>query len=203
MIPARTAGRWAAALLALMLVAGGSAGCSSDDEPASEKSSDAPEAPVAEPVTTVVKQGTVAGVIGPEGRLRVRRDVAAVVDGWIDGGWVAAAYPTTKFPDAFENFTPGTAKLAGADRQQTTNAALGGRIDGLVVLDRTVTVDMLAVKGTAHGATARVRLAFRTTGEARKHVFVAARLQLTRDKPKAPWRVFGYDVRTRTREVGA
>ncbi len=51
---------------------------------------------------------------------------------------------------------------------------------------------MLAVKGHAAGATARVVLRFRTDGEVQRKVEVRGRLFLT-PTPDG-WRIFGYDV---------
>lgn len=191
--------RCAAIVLAGVLVAGCSSG---DDEPAEDRSTTASASPsaAAEPVTTVVRQGELSGVLDADGRLKVRRDVAARVDTWLDAGWVDADYPTgspADFRGAFVAFTPKATRLAKRD-PRLVNTRLGGRIDGVTVTERRVVVDMLAVKGTAFGATARVLLRFDTSGEAERRVVLDARLQLTRSGPKAPWQIFGYDVRTRT-----
>ena len=46
-----------------------------------------------------------------------------------------------------------------------TNADLGDRIDGVTATRRAITVDLLAVAGTARAATARVHLTFTTSGD--------------------------------------
>lgn len=203
-----------AVLLALALVAG----CSKGEDPSQDEADTSPAASAGDgsqqpaEVSTMVRQGQVSGAVPPEVRLRVRRSVALVADTWLDAGWVRDDYPTARFPGAFAGFTPAAGRLAAADPKQTTNMLLGRRIDGVEVLDRRVTVDILGVQGTPHGATARVRLAFRTTGQARRHVVVTARLQLSKvltstggkprkAAPPSPWRVFAYHVQTRTREV--
>ena len=57
---------------------------------------------------------------------------------------------------------------------------------------RDVAVDILAVKGHAVGATARVLLKFSTEGEVQQDVVVRGRLFLTWTPDG--WRIFGYDV---------
>lgn len=179
-----------------------SSGCSSDDDTPDEEPASTPTATAtAEPVTTVVQQGELSGVLPADGRLKVRRDVAAQVDRWLEAGWVDPAYPTTDFTGAFAAFTPQAARLAKAD-PKVVNTRLGERIDGVSVTERRVVVDMLAVQGKAFGATARVLLDFETTGEVQRRVALDARLQLTRSGPQAPWRIFAYDVRTKTQEAG-
>ena len=73
-----------------------------------------------------------------------------------------------------------------------SNQDIGSEIAGVEATTRKVTVDVLAVKGQASGATARFVLRFRTDGDVQRKVEVRGRLFLT---PGADgWRIFGYDV---------
>ena len=61
------------------------------------------------------------------------------------------------------------------------------------VKHRKVTVDVLAPRGRPAGATARVDLVFKTTGDATKRVTVHGQLFLS-PAAHGKWRIFGYDV---------
>ena len=72
---------------------------------------------------------------------------------------------------------------------------IADRIDGLTVKKREITVDVLAVGRTARAATARVKLAFATTGvDGGNHwkVTVTGRVFLTKKDGK--WKVFSYVI---------
>jgi hypothetical protein len=195
----RTVRRTGAAALAavVVLTLGGCGGGGGDDStPAAAPSSSGTAAPA---VPTVVSIGTVAGT----GRASYRqafhahatsftRDVGQAADGWFDGGFLGVDYPTGSYPDAFTTFTAQARQDAERQKQLMTTGSLGGRIDGVTTLKRSVTLDVLAPKGHAAGVTARFVLRFATTGQTTKKVTVTGRLFLT--KVGNAWRIFGFDV---------
>ena len=144
-------------------------------------------------VRTVVVPGQRVGRLPPERHRQVARRVAAVVDGWWDAAFVDADYPRAgrDYQGSFPGFTRGAAAQAWRQRDLTTSARLGARIDDLVPLRRRVAVDVLATRQVPRAATARVRMDYRTTGEVEKRIRVQGRLLLTFDRG---WRVFGFDV---------
>jgi hypothetical protein len=140
-----------------------------------------------------VSHGAVVGRIGRRARVHAVRRVGRVVDRWLDAAYVDASYPRHRFGASLRVFTRDGRHRARRDLRLLTNADLGPRIDGVVVHQRRVRVDLLATRGRARAATARVLLTFRTTGRVRRHVHVLARLFLV---PTAHgWRIFGYDVK--------
>jgi hypothetical protein len=189
-------------VLALLLTLG-AAGCS--DGPSDGGSSgpapgpaDSPapsvtaEAPAAEPrVPTRRRAGSVTGRIPKAQRKLVVKRVSRVVDKWLQAAYVGGEYPRSSFGRSYRGFTQGATRRARGDKELMTNVDIGDRIDGVTVKRREITVDVLAVGGTAHAATARVLLAFKTSGVERR-VRVSGRLFLT--KKAGRWRVFGYDV---------
>lgn len=151
-------------------------------------------------MATQVSLGKVSGTIRKHYRksFEKHRDaletqVRTAVDGWIDGGFVGVGYPADSFPRAFDTFTSQAAADARGQKTLMTNWKWRKHIDGVTVTQRKVTLDVLAPKGRAAGVTARVRLAFKTTGEKKKKVTVTGRLFLARN-PKGHWQIFGYDV---------
>jgi len=191
----------AAVLLALLLVLGTGAACSTGggtdaDSPAGDPTSaGAPSRPAAEPAAPVVptrlRTGWVTGTLEKERRKQVVADVGRIVDGWLEAAYVGGDYPRTAFGRSFPGFTAVATRTARGDRDLMSNADLGDRIDGLTVKRRAVTVDLLAVGGRARAATARVDLGFTTHGTVRR-VRVTGRVFLTRRDGR--WRIFGYDV---------
>ncbi len=192
----------AGAVLACCLLAG----CTGDGgaEPSSRGSS-TPSATVtteAEPevatVFTVARNGSVTGRIGKGDRKDVVRRVADVVDEWLEAAYVAGDYPrdaSSYDETSWPGFTQGAARTAAADKDLMSNADIADRIDLLTVKKREITVDVLAVGRTARAATARVKLAFVTTGVDQRFdrkVSVTGRVFLTKKDGK--WKVFGYDV---------
>lgn len=182
--------QWAgAALVACLLL-------SSCTGPAAEPGSDQPTGtsapPAADPVPTKVRVGTVTGEVPPGLRKRAVRAVVDVTDDYLDAAFVAANYPQEDFAAALPGFTPAAAELARRDLDELTNARLGPRIEGISVNRREVSVDLLAVHGQAAGATARVRLDFRTVGAGERRVRLSGRLFL---RPAGDsWEIFGYDL---------
>jgi hypothetical protein len=145
-------------------------------------------------VATVARRGSVTGRIDTRPRKDVVQRVAGVVDEWLEAAYVGGDYPrdASSYDDStWPGFTDGAARSAAADRELMSNADIADRIDGVTVKKREITVDVLAVDRRARAATARVRLAFRTTGLERR-VTVTGRVFLT--KADGRWKVFGYDV---------
>lgn len=144
------------------------------------------------PLTTTATLGQVTGKLPKAKRGAVRRQVAKVVDGWFDAAYVGGDYPRNDFAAAWSGFTPGAAVDAQGDTKLLSNADIGATIDAVEATTRDVTVDVLAVKGKAAGATARIVLRFKTSGDTQRKVVVRGRLFLT---PGAGgWQIFGYDV---------
>ncbi len=199
--PPRLTRPTAAVALALTLAVGAvGAGCSADPAddgsrsataPTSSSPSEPPAAPAAPAVRTRTRTGSVTGRIPKAQRTVVVHRVSGVVDEWLEAAYVGGTYPRTTFKQSWPGFTTGATRTARGDRDLMSNADLGDRIDGVTVTKREITVDLLAVAGTARAATARVHLRFKTSGTQRK-VTVTGRLFLTRKN--ARWRVFGYDV---------
>jgi hypothetical protein len=190
----------AAALLALALAAGG---CSSSDSSSPAAAPTASDSLVgdAQPVATKVLLGKVAGTIRKKSwnvfmtqhRKHLLNQVGRSVDTWIDGGFVGVDYPRHSFKKAFVAFTKPAKHDAKHQKRLMTNWALRKRIDGVTVKHREVTVDVLAPRGRPAGATARVDLVFKTTGDATKRVTVHGQLFLS-PAAHGKWRIFGYDV---------
>lgn len=181
-----------AALLALLLVAG----CTGED--GSRPPGEGPGGRgggvggEASGVPTVVVTGQRVGQLPPQRHRQVAQRVATVVDGWWDAAFVAADYPRRRYEGSFPGFTRTAAAQAWRQRDLMTSARLGPRIDALVPLRRRVAVDVLATGQVPRGATARVRMDFRTTGEVERRVRLEGRLVLS--YLRGGWRVFGFDV---------
>ena len=126
-------------------------------------------------------------------RAGVARSVQATLDTWVDGGFLTG-YPREEFGRAFVRWTAQAAGQGRADRDITTNAAMGSALVDLVATQREANLFVFASHGTAGGATARVLLRFlgeRSDGEL-VALLVRGELRLTRVGPH--WRVFGYDL---------
>lgn len=185
----------AALLAALLLVT--LLGCSGEDGPAdtpggSGATRDGGEAGPP-PLATTVRVGEVVGRTRPAARTHAVRAVGRVVDGWVDAAYVEGPWPRRRFSGSFPRFTRGARTQALGDGRLMSNAGIGRRIDGVRATQRRVVVDLLAdrrLRPTA--ATARVQLAYRTTGGVEETFRVRGRLFLTRTR--TGWRVFGYDL---------
>jgi len=171
--------------------------CSGDSsEPSAEPSdegtgaSEATDAPP--PLETTVTLGKVTGQLPKGKRSMVRQQVARAVDAWFDAAYVGGDYPRNDFAASWPGFTTGAKVDAQADKADMSNQDIGAQIDSVEATTRKVTVDVLAVKGHAAGATARVVLKFRTDGDVQRKVEVRGRLFFT-PTPDG-WRIFGYDV---------
>ena len=187
----------AVALVAVLL---GSGACTGDDSakespdgPSDEAVQEAPE------VQLVTRVGVVTGKLEPARRKVLAARVGKIVDAWFDAAYLEGDYPRTSFRDAFPGFTTDAAALASRDRALLTNARIGTRVDAVVALRKTVRVDLLSPGRHPAGATARFRLAFRTSGDLERRVVVNGRLMLAKAK-SGDWKVFAYDVR---RSAGA
>ncbi len=184
------------------MLALGVGGCSSSDSSSPDAGSTTGGSDVggAQPVASTVVLGTVAGTVHQPGkrifkkhRKQTLAKIGRAVDSWIDGGFVGVDYPTSDFDSAFQAFTTPAKRDAKRQRTLMTNWALRNKIDGVTVRKRKVTVDVLAPHGHPAGATARVALAFRTTGDTQKRVVVHGRLFLG-PTDHGSWQIFGYDV---------
>jgi hypothetical protein len=186
----------------LALAAGGCGGSDSSSPQGAPQSS-----PVASgtdggssPMATRVTLGKVSGTIRKpyrkafgKHRKALEAEVRTAVDGWFDGGFVAVGYPADSFPRAFDTFTGQAAADARRQKRLMTNWKWRHAIDGVATTKRKVSLDVFAPKGRPAGVTARVKLAFTTTGHKKKKVTVTGRLFLARN-PRGHWRIFGYDV---------
>lgn len=181
-----------ALLVCLALVTGcsGGGGSGPEDEGSAGTRADGSGAPA--DVRTVVVPGQRVGQLPPKRHRQVARRVAAVVDGWWDAAFVEADYPRRRYQGSFPGFTRIAASQAWQQRDLMTSARLGRRIDALVPLRRRVAVDVLSTRQVPRGATARVRMDFRTSGELERRVRLQGRLVLT--YVRGGWRVFGFDV---------
>jgi hypothetical protein len=156
-------------------------------DPTSSEATDAPGPP-----ETEVMLGEVTGKLPKGKRSKARRQVGRVVDGWFEAAYVGGDYPRNDFADSWPGFTTGAKDDARGDKALMSNQGIGSRVDAVEVRTRKVTVDVLAVRGRASGATARFVLRFSTEGGVQRRIEVRGRLFLT---PGADgWRVFGYDV---------
>lgn len=175
-------------LVAVLLATGACTG----DDPAD----DTPERPSEEAVQEVplvTRVGVVTGKLQPVRRKALAGRVGDIVGAWFDAAYLEGDYPRTSFADAFPGFTRDAAALARRDRDLLTNFRIGPKIDGVVPLRKSVKVDLLSPGRHPVGATARFRLAFRTSGDLERRVVVSGRLMLTR--VHGTWKVFAYDVR--------
>jgi hypothetical protein len=185
--------RWSWGVVALVVVALATSGCSDSDERGGRSA--APTTPTsAAPgeVVTAVSMGEMAGGLPRARRQRLASDVQAVVDGWVDAAYVGGDYPRTDFTGSWPGFTAQARARAERDGDLMSNRDIGASIDGVEAEKRAVTLDVLSVGKRPVGVTARIVLRFATTGDATKDVRVAGRLYLT--KGKQGWQVFGYDV---------
>jgi hypothetical protein len=158
-----------------------------DDGTGASETTDAPP-----PLETTATLGKVTGRLPKGKRSKVRQQVARAVDAWFEAAYVGGDYPRNDFAASWPGFTTGAKADAKSDKALMSNQDIGAHVDAVEATTRKVSVDVLAVKGHAAGATARFVLRFRTEGEAQRKIEVRGRLFLT---PGADgWRIFGYDV---------
>jgi hypothetical protein len=190
----RRRGSLAAVLAAVLtLTLGACSGDSGDDSspgPGDASGSQATEEPA--PVVTVATLGKVSGQLPKAKRSAARRQVGEAIDSWFEAAYVGGDYPRDDFADSWPGFTTGAKARARLDKALMSNQDIGSQISGVEATVRKVTVDVLAVKGRAVGATARVVLKFGTEGDVQRQIQVRGRLYLTNGADG--WRIFGYDV---------
>lgn len=160
----------------------------SADEPEAGPSSSSPSASETPPPPAQVRTGTVTGRVGAKAQERSTRQVGDVVLAWYDAAYGA----DPRAAEAFPGFTQGARREARRDRMLLSNLDIADRIDGVETRRRDVTVDLLGTRGRPVGATARVRLVFRTSGDLERRVVVTGRLRLV-PGPDG-WQVFAYDL---------
>ena len=149
------------------------------------------------PVQTTSTMGQVRGQLPQDKRSKVREQVAHAVDAWFDAAYVGGDYPRNDFSDSWPGFTTGAKADAEDDKLLMSTFDVGRVVSSVEAITRKVSVDVLAVRGHAQGATARFVLKYRTVGDVKdddvQHkTVVRGRLFLT-PSPDG-WRIFGYDV---------
>jgi hypothetical protein len=186
-------------LVAVLLAAGA---CTGD-----EAADPAPETPSAEPVPEVqltTRVGVVTGKLEPVRRKALAGRVGGVVDAWFDAAYLEGDYPRTDF-GSFPGFTPGASRRARFDRDLTSNADIGARVDSVTPLMRKARLDVLAVGRRARSVTARFDLRMRvvlfdegagegSAEQATRTRRLQARGRVFLTHRPAGWRIFGYDV---------
>lgn len=169
------------------------AACSGDadddgnpDQPPGAPTSDQPA------VVTEANLGAVVGRLPLDQRQPVEDEVTAIVEGYTDWAFLSGTYPRTEWDFPAPGFTKrANRRLKRLDLTLATNADIGGSIDTVTPISRTVTVDVLAPRGEVAGATARFVLDFGTTGAAgSSSVRVTGRLVLV--AAESGWQVVGY-----------
>jgi hypothetical protein len=185
-----TAGAAAAVLVCGMTLAGCSGG--SDDKPGGDRStSTAGASTSAAPAAPRATVATVTGRLGASGRAALAEAVGTVVDHWLDGAYLGQ-FPRADYSAAFAGFTPGAAAKAHRDLALMTNAGISNRIDQATATRKAISLDVLAIRQRAVGVTAKVDLAFTTTGALSGAQRVTGTLDLT--PAGNGWKVFGYEI---------
>jgi hypothetical protein len=170
--------------------------CSSDNDEKPPASAGSPSADAGSQATEApqAKVATVTGRLAPDGRDALAAAVGRVVDDWFEKAYLGD-FPRSDFSTAFAGFTAGAAARAQRNLDLMSNAAISDRIDHAKATDRTVSLDVLAVRHRPVGVTATVDLAFETTGAVAGPQRVTGTLDLTPDG--SGWKVFGFEI-TRT-----
>lgn len=179
----------AAALVAVVGLA--LAGCSGDGDGTDGGAGGGGGSEGEQAVETDATLGKVRGDLDDAQAADALAAVTEVVDGWIDGGY-AGDYPRSTFDEAFGAFTEDARELALAQPAVMSNAEVGGELEGAEVTQRSVSVDLLGVRGKPAGATAHVVLTVELAGGVDRSDQITGRLLLTPGKDG--WRVFGFDV---------
>jgi hypothetical protein len=203
MPPVRAVRRSELLVVAILSAALSVAACSGDDGgPADAPPSGGAGASTATdtappPLETTATMGKVRGQLPKGKRTKVREQVAHAVDEWFDAAYIGGDYPRTDYSASWPGFTTGAKADAEDDKSLMSNFDVGRVISSVEAITRKVSVDVLAVRGHARGATARFVLKFRTVGDVKdedeQHKWeVRGRLFLT-PSPDG-WRIFGYDV---------
>jgi len=190
----------ATAAITLALALGASACGGGSSTPSGGASSSAPPD---QTVATQVTYGTVTGKLNQARRARLAHAIGRLVDGWWDAAYLGGTYPrpASSFKSAFPGFTTEAAAEAAKKPGLMTNADISGKVDGVQAIRRVVALDPLVVKGRPVGLTARVWLAFHTTGQDTGKEVVSGSLTITPEKGQ--WRVFAFDITKKQTRGGA
>lgn len=138
----------------------------------------------------IVARGALGGELGTERRDEVTAEIAEVVDAWLYSTYLPAD-PAQR--DATAGLTQRLARDLRHDgaRDQSVLRAPTLTDPAAEIRKRKVSVDLLATRGAARAATARVRLVLAPSGTTRT-VGVRGRLFLV--IKNGHWRIFGYDL---------
>ena len=186
--------RVASGLTLLLSMALALTACSGDPEEDGTPSQSPGSSPETPAVVTEANLGAVAGRLALDQRQPVVDEVTAVVEGYTDWAFLAGTYPRTAWDFPVPGFSKrANRRLRRLDLTLATNADIGGTINEVTPISRTVTVDVLAPKGEVAGATGRFILEFSTSGDAGPGaVRVTGRLVLIPEV--SGWQVVGYYV---------
>jgi hypothetical protein len=189
----------AVSLVALLL---GAAACTGDEAetpeaatsaaPSGPETADAPRLDRPE-ATWKVSIEQLRGGVDKSRRPAIAGGVQRSLQRWVAGAY-RGEYPRHDFSTGFNGWTADAKRLARADREITTNAAIGSDLVQVVADQLQARLYVFAADGVAGGATAKVHLRFtgvRSNG-ALVGITVHGDVALTRDQ--ARWRIFGYDL---------
>jgi hypothetical protein len=197
-----------AAVLAGVLLAGGTACTGGSGSPAAAPSAAAsastgtPATLTPRPAPMVVRVTRVHGRLSKKDARALEHNVGAVVSSYLDDAYLGGSYPRSDFGNAFGTFTRGVQGQARQDRDLLTNHALGASTRSVTAKERTAYLSVLAPHKVAAGVSARVTLRYVADrgGAAAKQVTVTGRLSLTRTSHG--WKIFGYDLARSVRTAG-
>ena len=182
-----------AAVVGMITLAGCSGG--SDDKPSSTGSPSASTTTAApEPADTRATVTTLTGRLSAARRDALAGAVTAVVDRWLEGAYLGD-FPRSDYSSAFAGFTPGAAARAKRNRALMTNAGISDRIDTARATKRTISLDVLSLKQRPVGVTAKVDLAFETSGALAGGQEVTGTVDLT--PVGNGWKIFGFEISRR------
>ena len=183
----------AAAVVSMITLTGCSGG--SDDKPASAPSPTAsPTSAAPEPASDPAAVVTVTGRLDPDRRRALAASVTEVVDRWLDGACLGD-FPRTDYTAAFTDFTAGAAAKAKRDLALMTNHDLSSKIARAEATKRTISLDVLSLKQRPVGVTAKVDLAFETSGGQAGAHEITGTLDLT--PVGHAWKIFGFEISRR------
>jgi hypothetical protein len=173
------------------------AGCSggSDDKPSGTGSPSAATTTAAPaPDDTRATVATLTGRLSADRRDALAGAVTTVVDGWLEGAYLGD-FPRSDYSKAFTGFTRGAAAKAKRNLALMTNSDISDRIDTARATKRTISLDVLSLRQRPVGVTARVDLAFETSGG------LAGGQQVTGTVDLTPvgngWKIFGFKISRR------
>ena len=174
-------------------------GCTDHTEPAAKPTTSATPSPSATPppasVPLKVVVTRVSGKLPEKSRPALEANVGRTISAYVDGAFLAGAYPRSDFGAAFGAFTSGAAHDARRDQGLLTNRGLGPSTESVRATRRTAYLSVLAPYKVAAGVTANVDLVFVVDrgDQTAQRVRLAGRLLLTRNKANG-WSIFGYDL---------